>query len=119
MGNGHRFRRTATGLATGLAVIASLLVAGGGTANAAPAVVLDGSTAALAAPSCWSIKQNVPAAADGTYFDPVFRVQSSENKTRLPLPAVHADCKPSPGHGAGDPARSAGGRCRPGNPPGN
>lgn len=68
MGNGHRFRRTATGLATGLAVIASLLVAGGGTANAAPAVVLDGSTAALAAPSCWSIKQNVPAAADGTYW---------------------------------------------------
>jgi hypothetical protein len=68
MGNGHRIRRTATGLATGLAVIASLLVAGGGTANAAPAVVLDGSTAALAAPSCWSIKQNVPAAADGTYW---------------------------------------------------
>ncbi|HST46793.1 fibrinogen-like YCDxxxxGGGW domain-containing protein [Jatrophihabitans sp.] len=74
---GARWRRGRALLA--VAVLAGGLLAGGLTAPAvfaAPAVaaatppgqVLDGSQPALAAPSCWAIKQQNPASPDGIYW---------------------------------------------------
>lgn len=53
---------TSTAIAT--ALLAGLSVS---VANAAPAVV-DGASASTAAASCWEIKQNNPAAADGAFW---------------------------------------------------
>ncbi len=55
------------------ALAAGLLAGGGLTAPAAvaatpPGQVLDGSQPALAAPSCWAIKQQNPASPDGIYW---------------------------------------------------
>lgn len=51
---------------------ATALLAGFITATASPAVAADplptGATSATAAASCWEIKQNVPASADGIYW---------------------------------------------------
>ena len=52
-----------------VAILAGLPLAVGGAAPAAAAgPVRNGSTEALAAPSCWAIKQANPAAADGPYW---------------------------------------------------
>lgn len=69
----HRSRRARTGRVW-LAIVAA--VAGGtfvaGTSNAAPAgaaaSVRDGSSSALAAPSCWAVKQLNPANTSGVYW---------------------------------------------------
>ncbi|HET7901328.1 MAG TPA: fibrinogen-like YCDxxxxGGGW domain-containing protein [Candidatus Nanopelagicales bacterium] len=76
MRTGRRLRTAATGALTGLAVIASLLVAGAPAQAAGP--VLDGSTAALAAPSCWSIKQSVPASVDGIYWLQTAKLETAQ-----------------------------------------
>ncbi|HEV2888353.1 MAG TPA: fibrinogen-like YCDxxxxGGGW domain-containing protein, partial [Jatrophihabitans sp.] len=56
----------------GTVALATGLLAGGVIAAPAavadPAPVLDGSQPALAAPSCWAIKQQNPASADGVYW---------------------------------------------------
>jgi chitodextrinase len=64
--------RRARGL-LGTVVLAIGVLAGGfvatpAAAAATPDSALDGSQAALAAPSCWAIKQNKPASADGVYW---------------------------------------------------
>ncbi|MEO7261962.1 MAG: fibrinogen-like YCDxxxxGGGW domain-containing protein [Jatrophihabitantaceae bacterium] len=57
----------------GTVVLAAGVLAGGLTgmpaaAAATPDSALDGSQPALAAPSCWAIKQQKPASADGVYW---------------------------------------------------
>ncbi|MDQ1742225.1 MAG: hypothetical protein QOE23_564 [Pseudonocardiales bacterium] len=58
----------------GIAALATGVLAGGvltapaAVAAASAAPVLDGSQPALAAPSCWAIKQQNPASADGIYW---------------------------------------------------
>ncbi|MDQ1721841.1 MAG: hypothetical protein QOI26_1575 [Pseudonocardiales bacterium] len=58
----------------GAVVLTTSVLAGGligvrpAAADTPPASVLDGSQPALAAPSCWAIKQQQPASADGVYW---------------------------------------------------
>lgn len=52
-----------TALVVGLLVVSPMT-----SAAADPAPVRDGSVAALAAPSCWAIKQQNPASRDGVYW---------------------------------------------------
>jgi PKD repeat protein len=63
----HRFIQ-GLGVAAAAALAMSTLVLIPTAAQAAPVILRDGSSAAVAAGSCWEIKQNNPASADGTYW---------------------------------------------------
>ena len=62
-------RRLVALAAAGAAALGLVVVAGPvSTATAAAAPVRDGSTSALAAPSCWAIKQQSPSSPSGIYW---------------------------------------------------
>lgn len=64
--------RNRAGRAKAAAILATVLALGASLLTAAPASAADplptGQSTATAAGSCWEVKQNVPSAADGTYW---------------------------------------------------
>ena len=56
------------GMMAAAAMAMAALSATAVTAQAAPVIARDGSSASKAAASCWEIKQNNPASSDGTYW---------------------------------------------------
>src|SRR5690349_13579282 len=64
----RRRRRLAAIVAVTAAVLGLTAAVSPAASSAAGAPVRDGSTSALAAPSCWAIKQQNPSSASGIYW---------------------------------------------------